>query len=114
VPVPLVGDESIFVIEPVRGWTGRLFHSTSMTFGHWEIAEDAADLHEHHHAQEEVWNVVSGEIALTIDGHEHRLRAGDAAIVPRGVPHSARILGGCRAIVVDHPVRDELPTRHRI
>jgi quercetin dioxygenase-like cupin family protein len=38
-----------------------------------------------HHAQEEVWNVVSGEIVLVIDGHEHRLEAGDAAIVPPDV-----------------------------
>jgi hypothetical protein len=73
-----------------------------MTFGHWDIAEEAVDLHEHHYAQEEVWNVVSGEIVLVIDAHEHRLEAGDAAIVPP-VSHSARVLGACQAVVVDHP-----------
>jgi mannose-6-phosphate isomerase-like protein (cupin superfamily) len=102
----------MLVIEPLRGWTGRFFHSANMTFGHWDIAEDAADLHEHRHAQEEVWNVVSGEIVLVIDGKEHRLEAGDAAIVPPDVTHSARVLGACRAVVVDHPVRLELPTQH--
>jgi mannose-6-phosphate isomerase-like protein (cupin superfamily) len=65
-----------------------------------------------HHAQEEVWNVVSGEIVLVIDGHEHRLEAGDAAIVQPDVSDSARVLGACRAVVVDHPLRPELPTRH--
>ena len=100
------------VIEPLRGWTGRFFHSVHMTFGHWDISEDAADLHDHHHVQEEVWNVVSGEIVLVVDGHEHRLQAGSAAIVPSDVPHSARVLGACRAVVVDHPVRTELPAQH--
>ena len=97
------------VLEPVRGWSGRCFHSANMTFGHWDIAAKA-DLHEHCQAQEEVRNVVSGEIALVIDGKEH-LEAGDAAIVPPGVSHSARVLGACRAVGVDHPVRLELPTQ---
>jgi hypothetical protein len=48
--------------SPLAGWSGRFFHSENMTFGHWEIAEGAADLHEHEHPQEEVWNVVEGEI----------------------------------------------------
>jgi hypothetical protein len=26
--------------------------------------------------------------------------------------HAARVIGACRAIVVDYPVRLELPTRH--
>jgi mannose-6-phosphate isomerase-like protein (cupin superfamily) len=57
---------------------------------------------------------MSGEIVLIIDGHQHRLGAGDAAIVPPGTSHSARVLGACRAIVVDHPTRPELPTKHRV
>ena len=100
------------VIEPLPGWRGRFFHSASMTFGHWAISAGAADLHEHHHVQEEVWNIVSGEIVLVVGGREHRLQAGDAAIVPPNVPHAARARGACRAVVVDHPVRAELPTSH--
>jgi hypothetical protein len=40
------------------------------------------------------------------------LEAGDAAVVPPSVLHAARVIGACRAIVVDYPVRLELPTRH--
>jgi mannose-6-phosphate isomerase-like protein (cupin superfamily) len=94
---------------PLSGWTGRFFHAETMTFGHWEIAEGAADLHEHAHPHEEVWNIVEGEIALVVDGHERHLGPGDAAVIPPNARHCARHLGACRVIVVDHPVRFDLP-----
>jgi hypothetical protein len=43
--VPFAEPEEMLVIEPLRGWTGRFFHSANMTFGHWDIAEEATDLH---------------------------------------------------------------------
>jgi quercetin dioxygenase-like cupin family protein len=95
--------------SPLAGWSGRFFHSENMTFGHWEIAEGAADLHEHEHPQEEVWNVVEGEILLMVDGQPQRLRSGDAAVIPPNTRHAAQPLGACRAIVVDHPLRHQLP-----
>jgi mannose-6-phosphate isomerase-like protein (cupin superfamily) len=94
---------------PLPGWTGRFFHSEHMTFAHWDIAADAADLHEHAHPEEEVWNVVEGEVVLVIDGHARTLGSGAAAVVPPQIPHSARVTGTCRAIVTDYPLRHELP-----
>jgi mannose-6-phosphate isomerase-like protein (cupin superfamily) len=82
-----------------------------MTFAHYEIARDASPLPSHQHPQEEVWNVVEGELALTIDGVERVLRAGDAAIVPPETAHSVRPLADCRAVIADYPVREELPGR---
>ena len=52
-----------------------------MTFAHWDLALDAVELHEHHHGQEEVWNVVEGEVVLVVDGQERRLDPGTAAVV---------------------------------
>lgn len=66
--------------------------ATNVTFGPWEIAGDASDLHQHHHEQEEVWNVVSGAILLVIDGTERRLEAGDAAVIPPSVSRAARVV----------------------
>ena len=80
-----------------------------MTFGLWEIAADAAPLHEHSHPQEEVWNVAEGQIAITVDGEEHILRPGSALVIPPNAQHSARPLADCRAIVADCPVRTDLP-----
>src|SRR5262249_35072985 len=95
--------------SPLPGWTGRFFHSENMTFGLWDVAADAADLHEHRHPQEEVWNVVEGEIVLVVGGEERQLGPGTAAVIPPGTPHSARVLGACRAVVADFPVRHQLP-----
>lgn len=94
---------------PLRGWSGSFFHSAHMTFAIWEIAEGAAPLHEHDHPQEEVWNVVAGEIALRVNGVEHIVRAGSAVVVPPSARHSARPLGACRALVTDWPLRTQLP-----
>ena len=95
--------------KPLPGWTGAFFHSKSMTFGLWEIAADADELHEHSHPQEEVWNVAEGRIAITVDRHEQLVEQGSAVVIPANVPHSAKPLGHCRAIVVDCPVRRDLP-----
>ena len=110
--MPFIDPDEMLRGSPLPGWSGRFFHSENMTFGHWDIAEGAADLHEHQHPQEEVWNVVDGEVLLVVDGQESRMGAGDAAVVPPHTTHSAKPLGACRAIVVDHPVRAQLPGLH--
>jgi mannose-6-phosphate isomerase-like protein (cupin superfamily) len=99
--------------RPLPGWSGRFFHSEHMTFSHYDIAADAAPLHEHHHPQEEVWHVVSGEVVISIDGEERRLGPGAVAVVPPNTPHSARALSACRAIIADYPLRLELPGQPR-
>jgi mannose-6-phosphate isomerase-like protein (cupin superfamily) len=80
-----------------------------MTFALWDISADALPLHEHHHVQEEVWNVVSGAIAITIDGVEHIVDDRSAVTVPSDAPHSARPLGACRVVIADYPRRLQLP-----
>lgn len=86
-----------------------MFHSEHMTFAHWDIAAGAADLHEHHHPQEEVWHIVDGEIVLEVDGVARRLSAGSAVVIPANTPHAAKPRGACRVVVADYPVRDQLP-----
>jgi mannose-6-phosphate isomerase-like protein (cupin superfamily) len=103
--MPFVDPGDMRTNERLPGWKGRFFHSENMTFAYYEIAADAVPLHEHHHPQEEVWNVVEGKLAVTIDGEEHIAGPGCAAIVPPDTPHSARALSACRALVVDYPVR---------
>ena len=56
-----------------------------------------------------MWNVVEGEVVLVVDGVVRTLGSGAAAIVPPDVPHAARVVGPCRAIVTDFPLRTELP-----
>jgi mannose-6-phosphate isomerase-like protein (cupin superfamily) len=110
--MPFVNPYELPTVERLPGWFGRFFSSDSMTFGYWEVAADAVPLHEHHHPQEEVWNLVDGRIAITVDGVEQVLEPGEAAIVPANAPHSARALSAARAIVVDHPTRVDLARPH--
>ena len=95
--------------SPLRGWSGRFFHSTHMTFARWTIQDGADDLHQHQHDQEEVWNVVVGSIVVAIDGIEGVLEAGDAAVVPPNTPHAARVTGPAEVVVTDFPLREHLP-----
>ena len=94
---------------PLDGWEGRFLHSENMTFAYWNVAAGAADLHEHSHVQEEVWHILEGEIHLTVGGEGRRLGPGMVAAVPPNMPHSARVVGSCRALVADYPRRLDLP-----
>jgi quercetin dioxygenase-like cupin family protein len=107
--VPFIEPSDMFTGAPLAGWEGRFFHSENMTFAQWTIASDAAPLHEHHHPQEEVWNVVEGEVIISLNGDERELGSGDVAVIPPHTPHSVRAKTTCRAIVTDFPVRQQLP-----
>jgi len=105
--MPFVETAGLRVVERLPDWRGRYFHSPSMTFAHYEFARGSS-IHEHFHPQEEVWNVIEGELEMTVDGQTQVVRPGMAATVPDNVRHSVRALADGRAIIVDHPVRRDL------
>jgi quercetin dioxygenase-like cupin family protein len=102
--VPFVDTTNLKVIERLPGWRGRYFHSPSMTFAHYEFTRGAS-IHEHFHPQEEVYEVIEGELEVTIDGVAQIARPGMVAIVPANSRHSVKALSDGRAIIVDYPVR---------
>ena len=102
--MPFLDTRRLPVIEKLPGWRGRLFHSATMTFGQWDFTAGTS-VHQHVHPQEEVWQVLEGELEITIDGEAQIAGPGTAAIVPANVPHSVKALSDGKAIVVDHPVR---------
>jgi len=104
--MPFLDTNELPAVERLPGWRGRHFHSASITFGHWEFSAGAS-IHEHRHPQEEVWEVVEGELEVTVDGVTAVAGPGFAAIVPPNVPHAVRALSDGRAIVVDQPPRPE-------
>ena len=103
--MPLVDTRSLAVIERLPGWRSRIFHSGAMTFAHYEF-DAGSSIHEHHHEQEEVWNVNEGTLEVTVDGVAQVARAGMVAIVPPNARHSVVALADGKAIVVDHPQRE--------
>ena len=104
--MPFVDINSLRVTERLPGWHGRYFHSANMTFAHYEFVRGAS-IHEHFHPQEEVYEVIEGELEVTIDGVAQIARSGLVAIIPAGARHSIRALTDGRAIIIDHPVRPD-------
>lgn len=102
--MPFVNVDSFPVKERLPGWRGRYFHSDTMTFAHYDFVRGAS-IHEHFHSQEEVYEVIDGELEITIDGATHIARSGVVAIVPSGARHSVKALSDGRAIIVDSPRR---------
>ena len=104
--MPFVDTSKLGVVERLPGWHGRYFHSASMTFAHYDFVRGST-IHEHFHPQEEVYEVIEGELELTIDGVTQIARAGVVGIVPSNVRHSVKALSDGRAIIVDYPRRSE-------
>jgi quercetin dioxygenase-like cupin family protein len=105
--MPLIDTSRLKVVERLPGWRGRYFHSPSMTFAHYDFV-CGASIHEHSHPQEEVYEVIEGELEMTIDGVVHTVRPGLVAIVPGGIRHSVKARSDGQTIIVDYPVRRDL------
>jgi quercetin dioxygenase-like cupin family protein len=106
--MPLIGKSSMQAAEPKPGWHGRFAHSPSMSFAQYEI-DAGSTLHEHHHENEEVWIIVEGRLEMTEAGETLVAEAGDMVAISPDVAHSARALTKVRALVVDYPLRLEIP-----
>ena len=104
--MPFVDTSKLKVIERLPGWYGRYFHSSSMTFAHYNFVRGSS-IHEHFHPQEEVYEVIDGVLEVAIDGETQIVRPGVVAIVPSNARHSVKALTDGRAIIVDYPLRRE-------
>lgn len=104
--MPFLDTTRLKVVERLPGWRGRFFHTATMTFADYEFAAGST-IHEHHHPEEEVYEVIVGELEMFVDGVKQVVRAGIVAIVPSNARHSVRALTDGRVIIVDHPARPE-------
>ena len=102
----LVDIATLPVSERLPGWYGRYIHTQNMTFAHYDFVRGAS-IHEHFHPQEEVYEVIEGELEITVDGVAHIARPGIVAIIPANVRHSVKAITDGRAIIVDYPARPE-------
>lgn len=67
-----VDTSQLRVKEPLPGWKGRFFKSANMTFGYYSVSAGAS-IHEHSHANEEVWHVLEATLRfLTADKPKSR------------------------------------------
>ena len=104
--VPFVDTKELREVERLPGWKGRYVHTGSMTVAHYEFSRGAA-IHEHSHAEEEIYEILEGEVEITIGGEVRIARPGIVAIIPSNTRHAVKALSDGQLIVVDHPARPE-------
>lgn len=82
--------------EPVKhvlpGVTRQVLNGEQQTMVRY-VYQPGAVFPVHHHPQEQITVVLSGEIEFTVDGAQIVLRAGEASVIPANIPHGARVLG---------------------
>lgn len=105
--MPFIDTSRLSAKEPREGWKGQFFHSRHMTFAYYAV-KAGAWIHEHSHPNDEVWNILEGEIEITIAGETWVAGPGCAAVVPPNTAHSVKALSDVRVIVVDHPRRESI------
>ena len=92
--------------EIIKGFFGKMIHLDKVTVAHFRVLKGSI-LPEHHHIHEQITNVISGELEMTVDGKTRVCRAGDVIAIPSNVPHSARALTDCKLVDVFQPAREE-------
>ena len=93
-------------IELAKGVTAQVFHTPNLSIAHVILLADAV-VPQHTHHQEQVVNVIDGELELTVDGKPTVLTRGKALVLPPMVPHSARAITQVYVIDVFHPARED-------
>jgi quercetin dioxygenase-like cupin family protein len=102
--MPFIDISKLPALERLPGWRGRYFDSPSMTFAHYEF-DAGSSIHEHSHPQEEVYEILEGELEITIDGVTQRSGPGLVGIVPPNTLHAIKAISSGKVIVVDYPLR---------
>jgi quercetin dioxygenase-like cupin family protein len=98
--------ETITESEVVPGFRGKFIHSDNVTIVYWKITT-GAKLSEHNHPHEQITNIISGELELTIEGKTRVLKSGELVVVPSNVKHSGRAISDCYVIDVFYPIRED-------
>jgi quercetin dioxygenase-like cupin family protein len=92
--------------EVIPGFHGRFVSSERMSFVLWRL-EAGAVLPPHEHPHEQVVQVYSGELEMSMAGQTRRLTAGSVLVIPPGVRHEGRVLADASVLDVFAPVRED-------
>ena len=89
-----------------KGISGRYIHTENNTVGLITI-EKGAVLPAHAHFHEQITQVISGKLEMTIDGNTLVLEPDSITVIPSNAVHSAVALTDCAVIDTFHPVRED-------
>jgi quercetin dioxygenase-like cupin family protein len=95
-------------VAPLKLVPGLIFQpvTTDAVMTTFVTFEPNADAPMHHHSEQQIAIVVSGELTFTVGGETRVMTAGDLVVIPPHVPHGgAAGPEGCVAIDVFTPPR---------
>ena len=106
--MPLTNLEKVKELTIAPGIRARVINTDSVSVAH-VVLDEGALLPLHTHPNEQIVNVIDGELELIVDGETHLLTLGRVVVLPPMVPHSGRATTKCYVIDVFHPVREDFP-----
>ena len=92
--------------ELAKGIIGRYIHTKNNTIGFVDIKKGAI-LPAHSHYHEQITQVTSGKLEMTIDGMTKILEPGVITIIPSNIIHSAIAITDCAVTDIFYPVRED-------
>lgn len=104
--MPVIEIKDIEAKTLFPGFEGQFVHSEKLTIAHFTI-KSGSILPEHAHLHEQVTQVISGKLEITIEGHKQVLEAGLVAVIPSNAKHSGKAITDCYVIDVFTPVRED-------
>jgi quercetin dioxygenase-like cupin family protein len=84
----------------------KVLHAANLTIARLSLAKDAV-VPEHSHVHEQVCLVESGIVRFTVGGRAQVVRAGEAIVVPSGVPHFVEVIEDATVTDIFSPARDD-------
>jgi quercetin dioxygenase-like cupin family protein len=93
-------------LQLAPGISARVVNTGNQSMAH-VILDEGAAIPAHTHHNEQVANVIEGELELVVDGETVLLGPGHSLVLAPMVPHSARAVKRCYVIDVFHPVRED-------
>ena len=104
--MPFINRNEIEFKTIFTGFDAKFIHSEKLTIAYIEIKEGSI-LPTHSHPHEQVTQVLSGQLEITIEGVSQILEAGLVAVIPSNAAHSGRAVTDCVALDVFTPVRED-------
>ena len=104
--MPLINLDAVKELTLAPGIRARVVNTGNMSVAH-VLLDEGAVLPEHAHHNEQVVNVIDGELELTVAGETHTLTRGQVLVLPPMVPHSGRAVTACYVVDVFHPTRED-------
>jgi quercetin dioxygenase-like cupin family protein len=87
------------------GFIAKIIHTDLQSISYVRCLEGAV-LPTHQHVEEQVLNLLEGDMDVTVDGKTVRCSAGDVVHIPSNALHTVTAITDCLAIDIFSPVRE--------